>query len=468
MGRRWCGLLLVLVLLAAGCADRDSSDDGADGTDDSVDQGGGGEQSAASFGTIAAPCGPQDPDTVAPTSTDPAEVQGVEDGVLRLGTVADPGYEGAPGLLQELFDASEAFVAWCNAQGGINGRQIELTLRDSALTAYQARMTEACDTDFALVGGGAITDDLWESTGQACGLVDVAGFGVTPEKAGRSGPDYIEQSRTVQAIPNPSDEYPVGAARILAEEFPDAPERSAIVYADLATTIVQKDRIVEAQEQVGYDFVLEQSHNVLGEANWAPFASAIRGDDITYLNFVGDGTFLAPLQQAMADLGSVPDVVQGDTNIYDEAYLEAAGPAAEGTFTRLAFWPFEEAELNPATQQYLDLTEEQGGKVALLGAQSMSAWLLFAQLATECDVAGELTRSCILERGAEVHEWTGGGLHAPTDPAENSGPDCTIVLQVQDGAFARFAPAEADGGDGGYDCSPDNLAQLEGDYAATG
>ena len=31
----------------------------------------------------------------------------------------------APGLEHEFFDTGDAFVSWCNAAGGINGRQIE-------------------------------------------------------------------------------------------------------------------------------------------------------------------------------------------------------------------------------------------------------------------------------------------------------------------------------------------------------
>ena len=72
------------------------------------------------------------------------------------------------------------------------------------------------------------------------------------------------------------------------------------------------------------------------------------------------------------------------------------------------------------------------------------------------------------EKGAEVTEWTGGGLHAPTNPAENEGPECTIVLQVQDGEFVRYAPATVDDGEEGYDCDPANVADLEGDYSASG
>ena len=68
-----------------------------------------------------------------------------------------------------------------------------------------------------------------------------------------------------------------------------------------------------------------------------------------------------------------------ETNLYDQNWVDAAGPAADGVFVRTVFWPFEEAADNPATQQYLDLVNAVDGKVALLGAQSMSSWLLFAR-----------------------------------------------------------------------------------------
>jgi ABC-type branched-subunit amino acid transport system substrate-binding protein len=460
---RAAAVLLALTLVAAGCADRSGEEDGT--TEDST-----GEGSAAgdgTFGSLQDVCGPQDPDTTLPTSTDAAETQGTADGTIQLGTVADPGYEGRPGLNQEIFDAGEAFVNWCNAAGGINGRQIELTLYDAALTEYQARLGEACAREFAMVGGGAVTDNQWQTTGQECGLVDVPGFAVTPEKAGLTGTEEIEVGRTIQPVPNPSNQFPVGAARILGEELPDAPSNAGILFGDLATTVIQKDRQVEGLEQVGYDFTQETSYNILGEANWAPFAAEIRDADISFLSFVGDGEFMGQIQQALDEIGYTPEVTLLDSNLYDPNYLESAGEAAEGTYLRLAFWPFEEAENNPATQQYIDLVEAEDGKVALLGAQSMSAWLLFAQLASECDVEGDLTRSCILEKGAEVTEWDGAGLHAPSNPSENAGPTCVIVLQVQDGEFTRHFPATPDEGDAGYDCSDANVADLQGTFSTS-
>lgn len=455
--RRLLALLAVLGLVAAGCgSDRGEDESGGVGTG-----GDGGEttESAAEpgeFGDLTGVCGPNEGG--GEVTDDPAETQGVTADSITVGTVSDPGFEGRPGLNIELHDAATAFAAWCNEAGGINGKQIDVNLHDAAITEYQPAMTQACRTDFAIVGSGAVQDNFWADTGAACGLIDVAGFSVTPEKAGVSGQDPAE-TRSVQPVPNPLDEFPLGAATILSEDFPQAGERVAILAADLDTLVTQAARVKDAYESIGLEVVHESTYNTLGEANWAPFAAAIEEAGVTWLSFVGEGENLALLQQALDEIGYEVEVTLQDANFYDPAYLEAAGPSAEGTFLRNAFWPFEEADQNPATQQYMEHVEAVDGKVALLGAQAWSAWLLFAQAARDCDLEDDLTRSCVLEEAASVTEWTGGGLHAPSDPGGNHGPECTLVLQVQDEAFVRYAPTDED-----YACDPSYVAELEGDY----
>jgi ABC-type branched-subunit amino acid transport system substrate-binding protein len=461
--RRLFGVLAVLALIGAGCGDR--------GEDESGGLGGGGDgggtttpapeaAGAGDFGDLTGVCGP-DAGGGEVSDAGAEETQGVSADSITLGTVADPGFEGRPGLNQEIFDAGTAFVEWCNAAGGINGKQLELNRRDAAITEYQPVMQQSCQEDFAIVGSGAVQDNFWPTVGAACGLIDIAGFSVTPDKAGVAGEDLIA-ARSVQPVPNPVDQFPVGSATILSEDFPDAGDRVGILSADLDTLIVQAARVTEAYESQGFEIVHENTYNVLGEANWAPFAAALQAADVTWLTFVGEGENLALLQQAMDEIGYAPEVTLEDANFYDPAYVEAAGAAAEGTFVRNAFWPLEEADQNPATAQYIEHVEAVEGKVALLGAQAWSAWLLFAQSARACDLDNDLTRTCVLAAAASVTEWTGGGLHAPTNPAENEGPDCTLVLQVQDGAFVRYAPDE------GYACDPAYVVDLTGDYLVGG
>ncbi len=457
--RRLLALLAVLALTAAACGEdrggEDAGDVGSDQSSATTEAAAGG--GAGDFGDLTGVCGPNEGGGEVPTG-DAAETQGVTADSITIGTVSDPGFEGRPGLNIELHDAATAFAEWCNAAGGINGKQIEVNLRDAAISEYQPVVEQACQEDFALVGSGAVQDNFWPTVGAACGLIDIAGFSVTPEKAGVTGQDPLE-TRSVQPVPNPLNEFPVGAATILNEEFPDAGANVGILNADLDTLITQAARVKEAYESLGFEIVHENTYNILGEANWAPFAAAIEEAGVTFLTFVGEGENLALLQQALDEIGYEVEITLQDANFYDQAYLEAAGPAADGTYLRNAFWPFEEADQNPATQQYIEHVEAVDGKVALLGAQSWSAWLMFAQAARDCDLEDDLTRTCVLEGAASVTDWTGGGLHAPTNPGENRGPDCTIVLQVQDGAFVRYAPAED------YSCDPAYVVQLEGDYA---
>ena len=443
--RRVLVVAVVAALVAAGCSSRGEDTSSPDTGGETTGTTAAAEAAAGDFGDLAAVCGPNEGGGELPTGGGAAETQGITDDAITVGTIADPGFTGRPGLNQEIFDAGTAFVEWCNAAGGVNGRRLELNLHDAKLTEYTTAVGEACAADFAVVGDGAVQDNLWETTGHACGLPDLPAFAVTNAKNGNAGDDPIERG-VVQAVPSNADRFLVGPWLQVAEEHPDAIAHTGILYADLDTLIEQKDKTVDGLEQAGYTFVNETSYNVLGEANWAPLAQGLADDGVRVLHFVGEGENLAQLLQSMAEIDYRPDVILQQTNFYDQAFLDSAGDAAEGVLLQSAFVPFEEAADNPATQQYLDMVEAVDGKVALLGAQSVSAWLLFATAVKACDLENDLSRSCLLEQSGGVSEWTGGGLHAATDPAGNTGAPCYLMMQVQDGAFVRYHPEE------GFDC----------------
>jgi ABC-type branched-subunit amino acid transport system substrate-binding protein len=456
--RRIVVVLAVLALAAGAC----SSDRGSDNADlaasDTTAPAGSTPADGESFGTLPSPCGEGEPGAL-PTGGEAGDTQGITDDAIALGTIADPGFSGAPGLNQEIFDAGEAFATWCNDQGGINGRELDLTQYDAAITDYQPQLEAACGQEFAIVGDGAVQDNFWATIGAPCGLVDIAGFAVTPEKAGTSGAGVPAETRVVQPVPNPSDVMTTGAIRLTDEAHPGAIDHVGILYGDLATTIIQKDRTVEALEAEGGTVVYQAPTNILGEANWAPFAAAIQDAGVQWLVIIGSGDGSGQLQAALQEIEYHPEVTLLETNFYDPIYLESAGDAADGTLIRMVFTPFEEAADNPATAKYIELVEAIDGKVALLGAQSMSAWLMFATVAKQCDDAGDLSRSCILDTAGAIEEWDGGGLHASGNPSTNSPPTCVMLVEVQGGEFVRSTPDE------GFDCDEDAVVQLTGDYS---
>ncbi len=438
------GLIACLAVIAAACGDDGRSSSSDDTSDDTTEDTGDASGTITEFGDLEFPCGPQDGGGELPTG-DPVETFGISDAGIAVGTFADPGFESVPGLNQEMFDASTAFVEECNEAGGINGRPIDLTLRDSAILEYVPRVEEACATDFATVGGGATLDDGGAQALTDCGIVNISGFSVT---AKASLADNV-----VQPVPNPPNIKPAAWLIQLRDALEngdiegldgDAIKNTGIIFGDLQTTIDVKDQFQSTAEALGYEFVYDASYNIAGEANWAPFASAVADAGVEILTYTGSPDFLIQLQEAMNTAGNAPPIILQEANFYDADYAAGIAELNPDTLNlvRTVFWPFERADENPATQTYLDLMDKHvpDGEIAQLGEQSMSAWLLFAQSAAECDRDNNLSRTCVYDTAKAITSWTGGGLHQETNPNAFTPPECGLILEEVDGAFEIWEP----------------------------
>jgi hypothetical protein len=98
-------------------------------------------------------------------------------------------------------------------------------------------------------------------------------------------------------------------------------------------------------------------------------------------------------------------------------------------------------------------------KIAYLGDQAMSSWLLWAQAAIKC--GADLTRDCVWKNLNEVQTWTGGGLHAKTTPGSGKASPCFILFDAKDG---KFTQPDIQPTDGIYNCDPQNIVALKGNY----
>lgn len=440
---RWPAAVVVVVLIAAACS-RDSSDTPASTpeTPESSAEG----TATGDFGTLENVC--QEGDASGATA------QGVTNNEIRVATFADPGFAGRPGLNQEFFDSAQTFAAWCNAAGGINGRKIVVDERDSALFDYQARIAEACAEDFFMVGGGAVFDDAGVEDRLSCLLPDIAGFAVTPEARGA---DLV-----VQPVPNSNEVLAIGTFNWLGEEFPESLDHIGVLTGNLPTTISQARQQQEAVEALGWTVVYDDQYPAAGPTTWAPYAAALKEKGVKGLIWVGEPENLAKLSQALRDAEYPLEWVRADANHYDEKLIDVGGDAVENVFIHSNFYPFEEADDNPATQQYLDAFAQyspEGKDRAYLGLQGWSAWLLFAQAARDC--GSDLTRSCVYDNAKQVHDWTGGGLHISGDPGTNTPGDCYTIVQATPGGFTR---PDIHPDDGIFRCGDENLYEFQGDY----
>ena len=460
MIKKLMAIAAVALLTASACGSR--ADDG--GTADGglgPDTGGGAPGTSAPdadlIGTLPVPCGPGD------TSGYPEQTErGVTRDAIKISTISDPG-GAVPGLNQGIFDTMAAFADWCNDLGGINGRKIEMTLRDAKLTEYKERVLEACDEDFAIVGSLGVFDELGAQDAIDCGLVTVPGATLSPA---------MRNSELLwQPIPSVSDAYKVGPARWLMEQYPGASDRAGMLNAIVPQIAGEAELQRAAYEELGFEFVAEESFNI-GETNWGPIALALRDADAQYLPFVATYEELLGLVKALNEQGHQPAVIDLETNFYTpDLPIEAAALDLDlgDMVIRLGTWPFEEADERPAMAEYLRILDayesEYDTEPEQLGVQSWSAALLWA---TAVDNLGaDVTAEGLAEELASIHEWTSGGLHGPTDPGDAEPTNCFIVMRVTPDGFERAYPradedAEVYEDGDGFACPDDAYIDVPG------
>ena len=441
-GRRAAGIFLVVAIAAAAC----SANHGTSSSSSSSSTAAPATASTAppttaaagqTFGTLASPCGPG--------TANGATANGVTDSSITIGYGDDAGYAAAPGLDKEMSDAVKAMIAWCNGQGGINGRKVVGNYYDAKVLQVTQAVTQACnDKVFMLVGQGWVLDNGQETTRIGCQLSTIPAFAVATAFAHGSG--------MVQPIPGPGDEVPASNAFELAQMFPDAVKKAAFVYAKFPATQEPRDRYAAAYPQAGWQFLnCDQIYGIAGESDWKPIASNLKSCGVQAVVWVGSAqpnleNFLAASKQ----VGFAPQLWSTDSNQYETEFATWNGQNngdGDNVYMRLAAVPFELASQVPAVKQYVDLIHQSGGKVALLGVQATSAFLLWATAVKSC--GSNVTAKCVLDAASAQTNWTGGGLHTPTNPGTNDAPDCGVLIKLQGASFVKVAPTGT-----GFDCSP--------------
>jgi len=441
---RWLVLLCVIAIVAAACGRSDSKSSGTTTTSGASTSG---SASTGAFGTSDVVCKKGNP------SGSPA--QGVTPTDIKITTMADPGFAGRPGLDQELFDAATVFSKWCNDAGGINGRKITVNLRDAALTNVKARMTEACASDFMLVGGGVVFDQDGVTTRLSCVMPEIAGYAVSPQQRGS---DLL-----IQPLPNDTKTLPVGDYKYLAKKYPEATKAYGVLTGDVDTTKIVARQGDEAAQSMGWKKVYDDVYPPTGASDWTPYAQNLKSKGVKALLWTGEPENLAKLLQALQDIGYQLDFIRTDANHYDQKLIQTGGTAVKNVYVRSAFAPFEDAKPGAPTQEYLDAFKKylpNGKAKALLGLQAWSAWLLFATAANEC--GNNVTRKCVYDNAKKIKDWTGGGLHSASDLATGKAPECFTELVASPSGFKIASDLKPN--QGIYSCSPGNVYTLKGDY----
>lgn len=390
--------LLAATLLAAGCSGRS----------------GGAEESPAAnavssdFGDLKGVCQPGK-STSSPT-------QGVTADQIQIGVFTDIGFTKKP----ELVDAAKVFSSWCNDNGGINGRSIEVNIRDSKLMEVRQRMIEACRDDFALVGGSAALDALGVKERLSCTLPEF------PSQVGgteNTGSDL--QIGGGASANRPYDVYGGFHQWLYKEAHPNSANALGIIVGDSPLTKVMADRYAEGLPAQGATLIYSDIYPSAGVADWTPYAQNIKTKGVKGLIFLGDFRQLAKLEDVLTGMDYKLDWIDANSNAYQPAFVELLGKSAgaQNNYADLSGTaPLDSANTIVAVKQAKELFAKYapGAELTYPAIRALTEWLLFAKAAASC--GDNLTRTCLLDAARKETSWTAGGLQAPMNMSSATVP----------------------------------------------
>lgn len=382
-------LMGVLVLSLAACNARSAAPTAAGSSSPAATQ--------ADFGTLQNVCHPGTPGS--------STAQGVTATQIQLGVMSDVGFTKN----QEFGNAAKVFTAWCNAAGGVNGRKLVGTVRDTALTQVDQQVLVACKSDFALVGGGSALDGLGEADRLKCLLPSY------PAQTTQSNGDDLQVIGYGAGVGY--NIYAPYYSWLIKEKYPDSAAKVGIIAGDVPFTKVDSAQDAETIKALGGTVAYSDLYPAQGVTDWTPYAESIKTKNVKGLIFLGDFASLAKLEQALDNIGYKPDWIDANSNAYGPAFVALAGSAlsTQVNYADLTGeYPLEQAANNPATKQLVDLFAKYapGAQVTYPAVRAFAAWLLFATSASACT---DLTASCVYDNAIKQSAWTGGGLQAPTD-----------------------------------------------------
>jgi ABC-type branched-subunit amino acid transport system substrate-binding protein len=448
--RRLLAAGLITVLLATGCArSSDDTETGASSGDSSTSTTAKAAEQAGSFGDLGEVCGPGD--------AKGATARGVTDDSISITTLGDPSNTVKPGLGQQFFDMGDAFVKWCNDAGGINGRKIVLHKRDAKLFEAAARVIEACQTDFMLVGGGTPLDDATVKPRTDCKLGNIPSY-VTSVTAIRG---------TMQARPQPTpvDQVAAGPFLRIGKYIADAGKGVAIQMHNGPGGPATGARYKDSVELGGLKVTNLTLTPSTGVDNWRPYLEQMRSSGAHMVGAVAIPDY-SSFVSAMHDIGWEPDALLALGAAYESGTIDAAKatPFPKNSWAMANTYPFELAKDNPPTQQLLDLLKATAPDVkpAAFHVRSLSAFLLWATSVKAC--GSNVTVDCVIGKAVAQTKWTGGGLH----PANATGPDaaltpCFALMKITTDGFEYDKEATGPT-EGIWNCDPKNAPKLTKNY----
>jgi len=378
----------------------------------------------------------------APISASATAAPGITAKTVTVGSISDIS-EPEPGLFEGAKVGTEAYFAYVNSKGGVNGRKLVLNGMDSAFSpgTVTNETDEIAKNDFAIVGGFSLLD------GDEKAIIDADKLPTVTEGL---TPTLFNDPNVYAAVPMVADGGISGPFKWLKSKYPSDVKALGLIGDNTTasvTDVENTDRALTAS--LGYTWLYSRDATFT-ESSFLPDIIKMKNAGVKMIfEPTVTGNLVATIAQEIKQENLNAVLVSG-VNAYEKGF--APGSAGNGTLVTgvYALYMGEDAKAVPAVALF-DKWVKKVYPATQLDIYTLDAWInaqLFVQALT---AAGKNpTRASLEAQLDKITSFNASGLMAPQNPAQKIPGQCWLVTQYDNGKWHRIAPDPK----AGFVCSP--------------
>lgn len=352
------------------------------------------------------------------------------------------------GLFKGALVGAQAYAAYVNSQGGVNGRKLVVdSYDDNFAGATNLQETQAAlQSDFATVGNFTLEDSFGEKI-----LAENPGFPNVSQNLSLAATE-LPNSFSPSVVLNG---YPLGPLAYFKQKYPQAIKHVGTLVSALPEGVAAWNSEKAAMLHLGYN-VQYDSQYATSQFDFTPNVIAMRnaGVQIVFLENLTE-SYASSFIKDLNEQNFHPILVLGSSS-YSEALVSASGgpSAIDGTFMwqSSALYLGEDSGSIPAVSTFLSWVKKTDPGFTP-DYYTLAGWTS-ADLFTQAlrNAGKNPSRGSELAALKKITSYNAGYMLGTSNPADKQPTHCYVVSKIENGQYQRIDDPPTSGPSHGYRC----------------